>query len=516
MELNVSKEPVYLCEVLYDGQTEQGVEFDYVLPDYYPDIFKILKCTLTHCVVSYSVSGSQLFCDGVVYIKVLYLSAKSNSIQCIEQRYTYSKTIDLPKSVDNASVSMKPKTDYCNCRAVSGRRIDVRGAVSCKVKVIANKETEMITDAKGLGVETKNSTLSYCGKKLFTSHQFVSREDIETGADKEGVTSIVHHDVCVQVTDYKVIANKVVVKGEALIKALYTNSKDGNDDAVEVMEAVIPINQIVDLDGITDEYLCYIVMRVMDCDLEVRPADVGDTRIFACNLTVECNIAAHLEKKVSPLSDLYSTHYETGFNVSTIKTETMPKILSEQLNWKSTVECTEGTLEAIYDTRCELVNVTCRPRGDSELILSGQANIQVIGKLNSGAPVVIEKTEPFEITIRAENLSGEHTVEHLLQIIHINFSITTDNRVDIRINMLLNACLYKICSIDVVSDISVHEDKPKVISKDYALKLYFAESGEEVWGIAKRYNTSASAIMSENDLDSEKVLSPIMLLIPIV
>ena len=516
MELNVNKEPVYLCEVLYDGQTEQGVEFDYVLPDYYPDIFKILKCTLTPCIVSYSISGSQLFCDGVVYIKVLYLSADNNTIQCIEQRYTYSKTLDLPKSVDNASVSICPKTDYCNCRAVSGRRIDVRGAVSCKVKVISNKETEMLTDVKGMGVETKSSTLSYCGKKLFASHQFVSREDIETGADKEGATNIIHHDVCVQVTDYKVIANKVVVKGEALLKALYTNRREGEEPEVEVMEAVIPINQIVDLDGITDEYLCYIIMKAMDCDLEVRPADVGDTRIFACNLTIECNVTAHLEKTVSPLSDLYSTQYETAFSVSTIKTETMPKVLSEQLSWKSTVECADGTPEVIYDVRCEPVNVACRPRGDSELVLSGQANIQIIGKLNTGAPVFIEKTEPFEITVQSEGLNGEHMVEHLLQVAHINFSITTDNRIDVRINLLWSACLYMIYPIDVVGDVTVHEDKPKVISKDYALKLYFAEEGEEIWGIAKRYNTGAGAIMSENDLDSERVLSPVMLLIPII
>jgi hypothetical protein len=71
MELKISKQPVRLTETIYDGQTEQGVEFDYVLPDYYPDIFKILKCQLTPRVISYSVSGSQLFIDGVTYIKVL-------------------------------------------------------------------------------------------------------------------------------------------------------------------------------------------------------------------------------------------------------------------------------------------------------------------------------------------------------------------------------------------------------------------------------------------------------------
>ena len=36
MDFSVKKEPVFVTEVIYDGQAEQGVEFDYVLPDYSP------------------------------------------------------------------------------------------------------------------------------------------------------------------------------------------------------------------------------------------------------------------------------------------------------------------------------------------------------------------------------------------------------------------------------------------------------------------------------------------------
>ena len=66
MDLTITREPVYVSEVIYDGQAEQGVEFDYILPDYYPDIFKILKCTLKPKIVSYNISGDKLICDGIV------------------------------------------------------------------------------------------------------------------------------------------------------------------------------------------------------------------------------------------------------------------------------------------------------------------------------------------------------------------------------------------------------------------------------------------------------------------
>ena len=39
MDFSITRQPVSVSEVVYDGQAEQGVEFDYILPDYYPDIF---------------------------------------------------------------------------------------------------------------------------------------------------------------------------------------------------------------------------------------------------------------------------------------------------------------------------------------------------------------------------------------------------------------------------------------------------------------------------------------------
>ena len=68
----------------------------------------------------------------------------------------------------------------------------------------------------------------------------------------------------------------------------------------------------------------------------------------------------------------------------------------------------------------------------------------------------------------------------------------------------------------VVTTISVDEEKPKERDKDIALTIYYADEGEQVWEIAKRYNTSVEQVMSENDLAGDVVEKRGMLLIPIV
>jgi LysM repeat protein len=537
-----------------------------VLPDYYPDIFKVLKCTLTPCVISYSVSGNQLYCDGVVYIKVLYLGSESNRINCIEQRYTYSKTIELVKTVEEAIVAITPKTDYCNCRAVSGRRIDVRGAVSCKIKVSGTRETQMVTGAEGLGVETRKTSLDYCGEKLIASRQFVTREDIETGVGAGGISSIIHHEASVVMTEYKIVANKVVIKGEATIKALYLRGQESafrgisnmvendnefaHDDSdksnqaevCESMEAVIPVSQIIDLNGVSEEHICFVNLSVMDCDLEIRRGDndsnSSSERTFTCELTINCTVTAHLEKKVMPLIDMYSVDFESSFTKTVIKTESMPQLVERQLSLKGSVECNDGNLEAVYDTRCDISNVNCRVRQtDSNaneedlagmanslgLVITGQANLLVVGRFDNNMPIFLEKTEQFELVaeVMQTGLTNaadgtDFIVNSNLQVVGTTYSITSDNKVEVRVVLRLNGCLYQVRAVEVVKEITVNTEAPKTRDTEYALKLYYAEKNENVWSIAKRYNTSADAIITENDMESEKITTPSMLLIPIV
>ena len=53
---------------------EQGIELDYVLPDYYPDVCKLVKCFVTPSVLSESVSGNSLSYELRAEVRILYCS----------------------------------------------------------------------------------------------------------------------------------------------------------------------------------------------------------------------------------------------------------------------------------------------------------------------------------------------------------------------------------------------------------------------------------------------------------
>ena len=58
MEYQLTKEVCKTSEVILEGTKEVPVDLDLTLPDYCPDIEKLLKCRLSPSVTSKSISGS--------------------------------------------------------------------------------------------------------------------------------------------------------------------------------------------------------------------------------------------------------------------------------------------------------------------------------------------------------------------------------------------------------------------------------------------------------------------------
>lgn len=514
MDFSITRQPVCVTETVYDGQAEQGVEFDYILPDYYPDIFSIVKCTLKPKISSYNVSGDKLICDGVVCITVLYVSENSNNLNCVEHRYTYSKTVDLPRICEEASVSIVPKTDYCTCRAVSGRRIDVRGAVSFKIKVSTTKTTEIITDAEGCGVQLKKTPVLYCGNRISVQKQYVAREEIETEDIKGNVKNVISADAVCIVNECKVVSNKVILKGEARLKAVYTY-EDGECVDFGVIEADIPLSQIVDATGLSERHICYAQFRALSCDLTVKQKSETGATVFGCELTVESSVNACAEDTIYPVTDMYSTDYESNFTSMQLKTETNPRYVSQQLTIRESVSCTDAQLEGVVDCSCELSNIVCKGKSSDELVICGQAAYICIVKKENGVPAYVEKTSPFELIVPVNGLTEDSSIEPYLQVTSVSYSIDGNDRIDVRATVFVQGCLYQSIAVDIIKDMAIDESMVKEKQNDYLLKLYFPEKHEPVWDIAKRYNTSAAAILLENDMEEgDKVEG--MLLIPIV
>ena len=83
-----------------------------------------------------------------------------------------------------AMIQVTAKTDYVNCRATSPRRLDVHGAFTVKLKITAEGGREVVCDATGGGLYTRNQPVSYSVPAASAEKTFTISEVLDLGSGK--------------------------------------------------------------------------------------------------------------------------------------------------------------------------------------------------------------------------------------------------------------------------------------------------------------------------------------------
>ncbi len=146
MDLKVYKDSITAAETICDTKAELPIETEILIPDYLPQVFKIVKCFVRLVVLQKQILQGRLTAEGYLRCVVYYQSDSEQSLCQIEQKVPFSKQVELREGeYRNWYAFVTGETEYLNCRAVNQRRIDIRGAYALSVKVSASMEQEILT-----------------------------------------------------------------------------------------------------------------------------------------------------------------------------------------------------------------------------------------------------------------------------------------------------------------------------------------------------------------------------------
>lgn len=497
------KQGIYTEQIIYDAVLEQSAEIDCIVPDYCPEVFRTLSCSLSPRIMSYAVSSDgKLSVDGEIAAIAVYANEEGDQLCSVTGRTTFSKTVSLGAFAEDVRFSVSE--DYCTSRAVSPRRIDVRGAVSIGIKAFGSTQVSEPDIPEDL--ELKTEEISCAGKTLFSSKKLVLREEIDTGAS--GISFIIDSTAVPKITDLRIVADKAVLKGTICVDALYgvAMPESSASTAAEKMTADVPVSAILDVTGISDEFTTIPSISVLGFELIPR----SDSGVMSCEITAECSVKAAAESKVNIASDAYSTSYETEIQTGRIKLGTVPKPISQSFQLKLSAKPDED-IAAVWDARAEIKNAAARTVGN-DLVLSGLLRCKAYGKSTGGAVFFIDKQEPFEQKILS-GINENSSVYFTANVSSTSFAISPDNSLEITAMCDVSGDMREAVTLDALSSVKILEDKPKLKDSEFAIRICYADEPKDCWDIAKEYNTTVSALLEENNTNDENKLEG-MIVVP--
>lgn len=510
MEFNLKKTSVGELSTVLDTVSEQPVDIDFTLPDYCPDIEKILRCKITPKIYNKNLSGGQLQIDGTTVVTVLYVDAQNNTIRACEQSLPFSSSFSLKDLPEHYIVDAFTKCEYVNCRALSKRRLTVHGAFSLYAVVKAKSFVELFSPDDEDALEFNTKDIKCASLTSLTQEQFSAGDELKiTG--KPPVELILDSDVRACITDYKVIPDRLMLNGELNVKILYLSSPDS--PTPEQIDCLIPFNKILECDGLSDDSTVCVDVSLMSFDIRLKSDILSEDPVVDVDSRLCATVVGYTSVTVPIVLDAYSTEYVVELEKTQ---QVIPEeicVLQDSFMQKETLSFDDTPISEIIDFKCEHTSLNPIING-SEITLNSKLNICILAKDEENNPIYIERCAEFSKSLETE-LDCNNIGSVSSCVSSLSYRLGENNTIELRAEIMYCVTASKTSSLTMVTMISANEDN-KVSKKSCALTLYFAESGEDLWNIAKRYNTRRKMICDENGIELTELSEPMMLLIPTI
>lgn len=508
MDFNIDKTTVSLCESGYRGRCEHAVDMDITLPEYLPDIVRIVRCSCVPGVKSHQVNGDRITAECTCLVRVLYINEQGRPY-CYEQNIQFAKQIEIKADDNGRDYFVGAKADYMNYRVSGQRRFELHGAVTVFAKSSTKKKCDIVTDATGDGITLKCEKSEISNLKTIVEKLFTVTETCDAGALSEPIGTIVSASASGIIHELKIVSDKLFLKGELIIHSAFSGSETGE---IQCLENVININQIIEATDINDTNPVDAYLTV--CDLEIKPRfDLsGNKNLLDISACVNFSACGFENTTINCVKDAYSVKYETDVKKSVIYTATIEEEINDIFLCRGVADLSGTGVSRVLSFMC-----TDLTSGfsvfENNYSVTGEVVTEIIYQDINGEICFAQRAIPYEYTRTAPEITGTLTCNPHCAILARSYVINGDGQLDIRVEIKVSGFIFCEKENLVTTDLAVNKDKIKK-TDTASLTIYFADSGEALWDIAEKYNTTVDKILRENKITDTCVKEKCKLLIP--
>ncbi len=507
MELNVKTAAIGEEQTLLDTTVENPFDLDVYLPEYYPDVRSILKCTVRPNILSVSAGSDRVTAEGNGVLRMLY-ATEENTIVAYEQTFPLSRSAAFQTEDPAASFTAFAQTEFVNCRATGQRRAGVHGLISVRIRAVAVRETQLVVGSEDDTLQVRSQNVQAWSLQAAAERSFAMSEVVEVGADNPPVAHVVRADAAVQIDSVKAVKDKLLIKGELTTETLY--APDDGGDWVRFRHT-IPVSQIVEAKGIAENNRQDVTLRVASLETTPKTDGGGEARLLEIAARVFISVRSYGTVQLRAVRDAYSTRGVLQPQYGDVTLRTAAERLNETMTVKQNVTLSAPEFSVLSDVSIDRVQPTFRMDGDTA-VADCSAVIGFVGSDEKGEPVYAEKQIEFSFRKILAETPGSAVCDIQVQVIGCKGALAGDGGAEVRFEALVSGTVYAVQTDCLLLSASV-EDKPSDVPRA-AMTIYFSDAGESVWDIARRYGTTVSAVQEENGIAYDTVPEKRMLVIP--
>ena len=507
MDFSLSKSDISNIMNVCDSNISQSVDSDITLPEYVDDIDCVLSCALTPQIDSAVFSEGRVTVEGRATVRLLYTSQKG-TLNCFENEIPFSRFADMQNATETDCISALASTQYVNCRLVNPRRFDVHGNIVVSLKALRVHNEQVVSSAQGCGIQTLKKAITISNAKAINEKSFSLSEVLEINGDLPSIAQIVSINASPSVTDTKLISGKALIKGDMDLDVFFI--PDNQPNSIEKARFTLPISQIVELDSADEGDSSVSEISVSYINYTVRADSGGSIRLIDISVGARAKVSVFKTEETEVVFDAYSTEFEIENEIKRIETRCLKEQFADSCLCRCPFSVSGKEINAVTSLMTRDIVSECSRR-DGKLVISGSVRAGLTVEFSNGEKGYIEKPIEFEYSrpVDCEEIICEKSV----RVNASSFVLNSNGNADVRVETEITGWIFEKKCLPLITDICVKEENKKSPCPA-ALTLYYPDKCEPVWEIAKKYNTTVSAITRENQLSDDEISPGTMLILP--
>lgn len=509
MEQLLQKQTVSVTQTVLDAAEEYVLSGDFILPEYCPDVAVVLKCLVTPHIQSRRWNGDLLTVDGMAVIRVLYLDEERRCVR--EAEFTQPINCSMRgQDADAGPARVWVTQDYVNCRAISPRRIEVRGGFVVHAVAQCARPMELLGASATQQLYTKTvsravSTPHASGEKIIAVNETLAFDSALPPAEQ-----LLGGDCTAAVSEVKLLTDKVIVKGQIYLHQLYTD--DSAVGKTYVLEHTVPFSAIMDVDGVRDGMLHTAQVSVLADTEECVSGENGQNTALGFSAKLLIQLFTYERTSVALVLDAYHLAYPADLDTQMLSLRSLCGAFRQTMTVQKSIPMPCEGLQEILDAWV-VPQHTVGHTDNGCVVLDTSVMVSLLVRDTDGIIAYYERPEDIRLEC-AQGVDGQRC-EVMAELTPIGLSYAAlGDKLDLRLSLAVAVELWDIAQDQVVRDITLQKGEPYP-SDAATLRLYYADAGESVWDIARRCHTSPDAVREENDLHDEVLSARSVLLIPI-
>lgn len=499
MELQFNKTIIQcLRTVAREVQTQEQTQ-EVRLSDGMPDIGRVLGSWGQVLLRGKEWRGGGAGASGGVMVWVLYAPEDGSEARCVESWLPFQVKWDFADTGRDGTLCVNPMLRSVDARSLSARKLMVRATVGVLGQAMVPGEEELYTPAD-LPEDVYILKNTYpirvpveAGEKMFNLE-----ESLTLPASVPEIGKIMRYTLKPVLTDSKVVADKLVMRGEANLELLYR----GVDGQVHVWSWELPFSQYAELDAEYDaNATAQICLAVTALELEQ-----GEEEKLAMKADITGQYVICHRQTIAVVEDVYSPVRSVVADTAQLN---LPAILDERTETIAVEHTMETDAMHVVDATFYPEPPQLRRSGDAvSAEFSGQ--FQMLGYNPEGQ---LQSMASRWQDMRTIDASDATSVEMTIPSINPPQVSLNGENADLHMEMPVHMQVVAQQGIPMVTGLELGEvrqpdpDRPSLILR--------RAGTDSLWEIAKSTGSTVQAIQAANGLDQEPN-SEQFLLIPVL